>query len=187
MTRTSITPGQVWLDTDGKRIQAHGGSILEVDGVFKSWAVTRGPSLDPKEKRLAVEVEDHPLDYGDFEGTIPKGQYGGGSVMLWDRGYWAPEPGFDIAKGLMKGELKFIMEGERVRGGWVLVQAPISAVAARQPASSTRLLARAIAWRARQRAVGGFGMGGSLCGSVRPGGQGHAQDTAAVRSRTIDA
>ena len=95
---------------------------LEWEGVFLSWAVTRGPSLDPADKRLAVEVEDHPLAYGDFEGTIPKGQYGGGTVMLWDRGYWAPEPGFDIAKGLKKGELKVVFAGERVKGGYVLVR-----------------------------------------------------------------
>jgi len=96
---------------------------LEVDGVFKSWAVTRGPSLNPHDKRLAVEVEDHPLDYGDFEGTIPKGQYGGGTVQLWDRGYWAPEQGFgNIEKALAKGELKFVMEGGRLHGGWVLVR-----------------------------------------------------------------
>ncbi|MBN9320134.1 MAG: DNA ligase D [Caulobacterales bacterium] len=96
---------------------------LELDGVMKSWAVTRGPSLDPDDKRLAVEVEDHPLDYGDFEGTIPKGQYGGGVVMLWDRGYWAPEPGFeDAAKALKKGELKFLVEGEKIHGGFVLVR-----------------------------------------------------------------
>jgi bifunctional non-homologous end joining protein LigD len=96
---------------------------LEDDGVFKSWAVTRGPSLDPHDRRLAVEVEDHPLDYGDFEGTIPKGEYGGGVVQLWDRGYWAPERGFeDVDKALAKGELKFVMEGERLHGGWVLVR-----------------------------------------------------------------
>ena len=96
---------------------------LEVDGVLKSWAVTKGPSLDPADKRLSVEVEDHPLDYGDFEGTIPKGQYGGGTVQLWDRGYWAPEPGFeDVAKALKKGELKFVLEGERLHGSWVLVR-----------------------------------------------------------------
>jgi bifunctional non-homologous end joining protein LigD len=64
---------------------------LELDGVFKSWAITKGPSLDPHDRRLVVEVEDHPLDYGDFGGTIPKGQYGGGTVQLWDRGYWVPE------------------------------------------------------------------------------------------------
>jgi len=96
---------------------------LEIDGVLKSWAVTKGPSLDPADKRLSVEVEDHPLDYGDFEGTIPKGQYGGGTVQLWDRGYWAPEPGFeDVGKALKKGELKFVLEGERLHGGWVLVR-----------------------------------------------------------------
>ncbi len=95
---------------------------LEVDGVFRSWAVTRGPSLFPKDRRLAVEVEDHPLDYGDFEGTIPKGQYGGGTVQLWDRGYWAPEPGYDPAKAILDGHLKFIMEGERLHGGWALVR-----------------------------------------------------------------
>ncbi|HWA60713.1 MAG TPA: DNA ligase D, partial [Caulobacteraceae bacterium] len=95
---------------------------LELDGVFKSWAVTKGPSLDPHDRRLAVEVEDHPLDYGDFEGTIPKGEYGGGSVQLWDRGYWAPEPGVDPVKALKKGDLKFVMEGERLHGGWVLAR-----------------------------------------------------------------
>jgi bifunctional non-homologous end joining protein LigD len=96
---------------------------LEVDGVLKSWAVTKGPSLDPADKRLSVEVEDHPLDYGDFEGTIPQGQYGGGTVQLWDRGFWSPEPGFeDVAKALKKGELKFVLEGERLHGSWVLVR-----------------------------------------------------------------
>src|SRR5471032_2093829 len=93
---------------------------LEFDGVFKSWAVTRGPSLDPAEKRLAVEVEDHPLDYGDFEGTIPKGQYGGGTVLLWDRGFWMPDG--DPGKMLAKGDLKFTLDGEKLKGGWVLVR-----------------------------------------------------------------
>ena len=94
---------------------------LELDGVLKSWAVTKGPSIDPHDKRLAVEVEDHPLDYGDFEGTIPKGQYGGGSVQLWDRGYWMPEES-DPTAAIRKGELKFVVEGERLHGGWVLVR-----------------------------------------------------------------
>ena len=95
---------------------------LEHEGVFKSWAVTRGPSLDPADKRLAVEVEDHPLDYGDFEGVIPAGEYGGGTVMLWDRGYWAPEPGTTVEQGLAKGDLKFVLEGGKLHGGWVLVR-----------------------------------------------------------------
>jgi bifunctional non-homologous end joining protein LigD len=110
-------------------IQKHAASHLHFDlrlefaGTFRSWAVPKGPSLDPKDRRLAMEVEDHPLDYGDFEGTIPKGQYGGGTVMLWDRGLWAPEKGFeDIAAALGQGELKFVMEGERMHGSWVIVR-----------------------------------------------------------------
>ena len=95
---------------------------LELDGVFRSWAVTRGPSLTPQDKRLAVEVEDHPLDYGDFEGTIPKGQYGGGTVQLWDRGYWQPLGDLSPQEQLKKGELKFRLEGERLHGAWVLVR-----------------------------------------------------------------
>lgn len=95
---------------------------LELGGVFKSWAVTRGPSLTPQDKRLAVEVEDHPLDYGDFEGTIPKGQYGGGTVQLWDRGYWQPLGDLSAEDQLRKGELKFVMVGERLKGSWVLVR-----------------------------------------------------------------
>ena len=107
-------------------IQKHAATRLHYDfrlewkGVFLSWAVTRGPSLDPADKRLAVEVEDHPLDYGDFEGTIPKGQYGGGTVMLWDRGYWAPEG--DAEAMLKKGDLKFVLEGGKLHGSWVLVR-----------------------------------------------------------------
>lgn len=92
---------------------------LEFDGVFKSWAVTKGPSLDPHDKRLAVEVEDHPLDYGDFEGTIPEGQYGGGTVMLWDRGTWEAD---DPEAGFKKGDLKFTLHGDKLHGSWVLVR-----------------------------------------------------------------
>src|SRR4051812_10715424 len=95
---------------------------LELDGVFKSWAVTRGPSLTPQDKRLAVEVEDHPLDYGDFEGTIPQGQYGGGTVQLWDRGYWSPIGDLSAEEQLRKGELKFLLAGERLKGSWVMVR-----------------------------------------------------------------
>ncbi|HEV7633723.1 MAG TPA: DNA ligase D, partial [Steroidobacteraceae bacterium] len=95
---------------------------LELDGVFKSWAVTRGPSVNPDDKRLAVEVEDHPLDYGNFEGTIPQGEYGGGTVQLWDRGYWVPDDEVDPRKALQEGNLKFKLEGEHLQGRWALVR-----------------------------------------------------------------
>jgi bifunctional non-homologous end joining protein LigD len=91
-----------------------------MDGVLKSWAVTKGPSLVPGEKRLAVHVEDHPLEYGDFEGTIPKGEYGGGTVIVWDRGRWSPIG--DAAKGYAKGHLEFELEGEKLSGRWHLVR-----------------------------------------------------------------
>ncbi|TYC51173.1 DNA ligase D [Rhodobacterales bacterium] len=93
---------------------------LEWEGVLLSWAVTKGPSADPSTKRLAVRTEDHPLDYGDFEGTIPKDQYGGGTVMLWDHGSW--DPVGDVGKGLKEGKLKFTLTGERMKGHWTLVR-----------------------------------------------------------------
>lgn len=93
---------------------------LEWEGVLLSWAVTKGPSADPTDKRLAVRTEDHPLAYADFEGTIPRGEYGGGTMMLWDRGTWVPEG--DAAKGLAEGKLRLRLCGERMRGGWVLVR-----------------------------------------------------------------
>jgi bifunctional non-homologous end joining protein LigD len=110
---------------------------LEVDGVLKSWAVPKGPSLDPADKRLAVMTEDHPLEYLEFEGTIPAGEYGGGTVMLWDLGWWEIdndwgakaaarghryEPVTDPAAGLAKGELKILLHGRKLTGSWALVQ-----------------------------------------------------------------
>ena len=93
---------------------------LELDGVLKSWAVPKGPDLDPSQKRLAMQVEDHPIEYGDFEGIIPQGEYGGGTVMLWDRGTW--EPIGDAGKGYREGHLKFVLHGEKLQGGWMLVR-----------------------------------------------------------------
>jgi bifunctional non-homologous end joining protein LigD len=105
---------------------------LELDGVLKSWAVPKGPSLDPGEKRLAVEVEDHPIDYGGFEGVIPEGQYGGGTVLLWDRGSWVPaDP--DPAVAHAKGMLKFELRGEKLRGNWALVRMGGKAARERRP------------------------------------------------------
>jgi bifunctional non-homologous end joining protein LigD len=93
---------------------------LEHDGVLLSWAVPKGPSLNPRDKRLAMRVEDHPLDYGDFEGVIPEG-YGAGIVMLWDRGTWRPESK-DVSQALVAGELKFSLDGTKLKGSWVLVR-----------------------------------------------------------------
>ena len=111
---------------NGYLIQKHAASHLhydfrlELNGVLKSWAVPKGPSLDPNDKRLAMQVEDHPVDYGSFEGIIPQGEYGGGTVMLWDRGTW--EPVGDPGQGLAKGKLVFKLHGEKLHGEWTLVK-----------------------------------------------------------------
>lgn len=114
-------------------IQKHAASHLhydlrlELDGVMKSWAVPKGPSLDPAIKRLAMEVEDHPIEYNSFEGTIPKGEYGGGTVMLWDRGTYEyggtdPDPLEGLRRGYQKGDFKFVLKGKRLKGSWALVR-----------------------------------------------------------------
>jgi bifunctional non-homologous end joining protein LigD len=100
---------------------------LEHDGVMKSWAVPKGPSLDPSVKRLAMQVEDHPIEYNKFEGTIPQGEYGGGTVMLWDRGTYSyggsnPDPEEGVRQGLQKGDFKFVLNGKRLKGSWALVR-----------------------------------------------------------------
>jgi DNA ligase D-like protein (predicted ligase)/DNA ligase D-like protein (predicted 3'-phosphoesterase) len=131
--RTKEPKGRVGREGRGRK--SHGGRFvvqkhaarrlhydfrLELDGVLKSWAVTRGPSLDPADKRLAVRTEDHPLEYRKFEGVIPKGEYGGGTVMLWDRGRWSAKS--DPHEGLARGTLKFELQGKRLRGGFALVR-----------------------------------------------------------------
>lgn len=121
-------------------IQKHAATRLHYDfrlgwnGVLKSWAVAKGPSYVPGDKRLAVEVEDHPMEYGGFEGIIPKGQYGGGTVMIWDQGTWEPQAGYtDVDEGLRKGSLKFVMHGTKMRGKWALVRMGGKAAGERKP------------------------------------------------------
>jgi bifunctional non-homologous end joining protein LigD len=118
---------------------------LELDGVMKSWAVPKGPSLDPAVKRLAMPVEDHPIDYNTFEGTIPKGEYGGGTVMLWDRGSYAPDRDAGartaddrsdvqiLRDDYERGDLKFVLHGERLRGSWALVRTHLGPAASARP------------------------------------------------------
>jgi bifunctional non-homologous end joining protein LigD len=118
--RPHVAQGGRYLIQKHAARRLHYDLRLELDGVMKSWAVTRGPSLVPGEKRLAIHVEDHPIEYNTFEGTIPKGQYGGGTVMIWDRGHWYPEG--DPHKDYEKGHLTFVLDGEKLKGRWHLVR-----------------------------------------------------------------
>ena len=133
--KTTEPEGGVDRDKDSTRlafvIQKHAASHLhfdlrlELDGVMKSWAVPKGPAPDPKLKRLAMQVEDHPMEYNTFEGTIPEGEYGGGTVMLWDTGWYEPEKGGGedgVRDGIRKGDLKIIFHGKRIKGSYVLVR-----------------------------------------------------------------
>ncbi|MBN8809610.1 MAG: DNA ligase D [Sphingomonas sp.] len=115
------TTGNRFMVQKHDATRLHWDLRLQVGGVMKSWAVTRGPSLNPDDKRLAVQTEDHPLSYSDFEGTIPAGEYGGGTVMLWDDGWWEPIPG-KSADDLKDGHLHFIVHGERMKGEWLLIR-----------------------------------------------------------------
>lgn len=119
--KKAATGGNRFIVQKHDATRLHWDLRLEMDGVLKSWAVTRGPSLDPADKRLAVRTEDHPLDYATFEGTIPEKEYGGGTVMLWDQGSWKPVKG-KSASDLAKGHLHFILDGERMKGEWLLIR-----------------------------------------------------------------
>lgn len=116
------TSGNGFLVQKHDATRLHYDFRLELDGVLLSWAVTRGPSSDPDDKRLAVRTEDHPLDYATFEGTIPKGQYGGGTVMLWDNGTWESIAGKDPRKTIPEGHLHFILHGHRMKGEWIMIR-----------------------------------------------------------------
>src|ERR1700693_645958 len=119
--RTSAKKAMAYVIQKHQASQLHYDFRLEWRGVLLSWAIPKGPSLDPSVKRLAAAVEDHPVEYGGFEGVIPEGEYGGGTGMLWDRGTWTPEVP-DVDAALRKGELKFTLNGKKLKGSWVLVR-----------------------------------------------------------------
>ncbi len=123
--KSSATPAPkralLYVIQKHRATQLHYDFRLEWNGVLVSWAVPKGPSLDASVKRLAMQVEDHPIEYGDFEGVIPEGEYGGGTVMVWDNGEWLPESD-DVEKALEKGDLKFTLRGKKLKGSWVLVR-----------------------------------------------------------------